>query len=217
MISPLPTSQNLFLLAQPKELNHLAEIPQRSPISISMLLLRLFPCLKSPSCFSPSKFYSQQSPAPTSHLVENTPWLFLFEFLRAFLYYKLLQYVYYLLHVLCCAKSLSRVQLFVTPWTVTHQAPLSMGILQARILEWVAMPSCRDLPNPEIKPRSPALQADSLPSELPGKPKNTGVGGLSLLQGIFLTQESNQGLLHCRQILYQLSYQGSPFTTYSTI
>ena len=72
------------------------------------------------------------------------------------------------------------------------------------------MPSCRDLPNPEIKPRSPALQADSLPCEPPGKPKNTGVGGLSLLQGIFLTQESNQGLLHCRQILYQLSYQGSP-------
>ena len=38
---------------------------------------------------------------------------------------------------------------------------------------------------------------------------NTGVGSLSLLQGIFLTQESNQGLLHCRQILYQLSYQGN--------
>ena len=77
------------------------------------------------------------------------------------------------------------------------------------------MPSCRDLPNPEIKPRSPALQADSLPSELPGKPKNTGVGGLSLLQGIFLTQESNQGLLHCRQILYQLSYQGSHKLSYN--
>ena len=42
------------------------------------------------------------------------------------------------------------------------------------------------------------------------KPKNTGVGSLSLLQEIFPTQESNQGLLHCRQILYQLSYQGSP-------
>ena len=42
------------------------------------------------------------------------------------------------------------------------------------------------------------------------KPKNTGVGSLSLLQGIFLIQKSNQGLLHCRQILYQLSYQGSP-------
>ena len=54
------------------------------------------------------------------------------------------------------------------------------------------------------------MQADSLPAELQGKPKNTGVGGLSLLQGIFLTQESNWDLLRCRQILYQLSYQGSP-------
>ena len=51
---------------------------------------------------------------------------------------------------------------------------------------------------------------DSLPAEPQGKPKNTGVGSLSLLQKIFLIQESNQGLLHCRQILYQLSYQGSP-------
>ena len=80
------------------------------------------------------------------------------------------------------------------------------GILQARILERVAMPSSRG----SSRPRFPALQADSLPSEPPGKPKNTGVGSLSLLQGIFLTQELNRGLLHCRQILYQLSYQGSP-------
>ena len=57
---------------------------------------------------------------------------------------------------------------------------------------------------------SPALQADSLSSEPPGKPINTGVGSLSLFQGIFLTQESNQGLLHCRWILYQLSYRGGP-------
>ena len=64
--------------------------------------------------------------------------------------------------------------------------------------------------NPGIKPRSPALQADSLPSEIPGKPKNTGMVSLSLLQGIFLMQESNWCLLHCRQILYQLRYQGSP-------
>ena len=55
------------------------------------------------------------------------------------------------------------------------------------------------------------LQADSLPSESPGKPKNTGVGSLSLLQGIFPTQELNQDLLHRRHILYQLSYQGSPY------
>jgi len=56
---------------------------------------------------------------------------------------------------------------------------------------------------------SPTLQADSLPAEPPGKPKNPGVGSLSLLQQIFLTQELNWGLLHCRQILYQLSYQGN--------
>ena len=65
------------------------------------------------------------------------------------------------------------------------------GILQARILEWVTFPSPEHLPNPGIEPRSPALQADSLPAEPQGKPKKTGVGSLSLLQGIFPTQESN--------------------------
>ena len=55
------------------------------------------------------------------------------------------------------------------------------------------------------------LQAGSLPAEPPGKPKNTGVGSVSLLQWIFLTQESDWGLLLCRQILYQLGYQGSPY------
>ena len=67
-----------------------------------------------------------------------------------------------------------------------------------------------DLPNSGIEPRSPMSQVDSLPSEPPEKPKNTGVGRLSLLQGIFLTQESNQGLLH--RILYQISYQGGTGT-----
>ena len=57
-----------------------------------------------------------------------------------------------------------------------------------------------------IKPRSPTLQADSLPAEPQGKPKNTSVGSLSILQQIFLTQESNWGLLDCRKILYQLSW-----------
>ena len=71
-------------------------------------------------------------------------------------------------------------------------------------------PTPGDLPNPRIEPRSPALQADSLPAEPQGKPKNTRVGSLSLLQQIFSTQESNHGLLQCRWILYQLSYQGSP-------
>ena len=71
-------------------------------------------------------------------------------------------------------------------------------------------PSPGDLPKPGIEPRSPTLHADSFPAEPPGKPKNTGVGSLSLLQGIFLTQESNWGLLHCRWILYRLSHQGRP-------
>ena len=83
-----------------------------------------------------------------------------------------------------------------------------MGILQARILEWVAMPASRDLPNPGIEPRSPALQADCLLFEPAGKPENTGVGSLSLFQGNLQTQELNLGLLHCRQIVYQLSYPG---------
>ena len=81
-----------------------------------------------------------------------------------------------------------------------------LEILQARILEWVAFPFSRE----SSQPRCPTLQVDSLPVEPQGKPKNTGVGSLSLLQQIFPTQKSNWGLLHCRWILYQLSYQGSP-------
>ena len=96
----------------------------------------------------------------------------------------------------------------MTPWAVARL--LCPWVSQTRILEWAPCPSPGDLPDPGIEPRSPTLQVDSLPFEPPGKPMNTGVSSLSLLQGIFLTQESNQGLLHCRQTLYQLSYQGSP-------
>ena len=95
---------------------------------------------------------------------------------------------------------LSRVRLSATRWTVA---------LQARILEWVAAPFSGRSSQPRIDPRSPALRADSLLVEPPGKPKNTGVGNLSLLQGIFPTQKLNWVLLHGRRILYQLSYQGS--------
>ena len=80
------------------------------------------------------------------------------------------------------------------------------GILQARILKWVAFSSPGDIPNPGVQSRSPTLQADSLPAEPRGKPKIPGVGSLSLLQRIFPTQESNWSFLHCRKILYQLSY-----------
>ena len=68
-------------------------------------------------------------------------------------------------------------------------------------------PTPGDLPNPGFEPRSPALQADSLLAEPQGKPKKTGVGSLTFLQWVFLTQELNWGLLHCKRILYQLSYQ----------
>ena len=85
-------------------------------------------------------------------------------------------------------------------------------------------PSPGDLPDPGAKPGSPALQADPLTSESPGKRnislspffgwgggggKNTGVGCHSLLQEIFPTQGLNPGLPHCRQTLYRLNHQGS--------
>ena len=97
----------------------------------------------------------------------------------------------------------------VIPWPVARQAPLSMEFTRPEYWSANPFPSSGDLPNPGTNPRSPTLQADSLPSEPQGKPKNTGVGSLFLLQRIFLTQESNKYLLHCWRILYQLSHKGN--------
>ena len=72
--------------------------------------------------------------------------------------------------VLCCAWLLSHVWLCATPWVVPRQAPLSMGILQARILEWVAVSFSRGFAQPRDQIWVTSLQADSLPAELPGKP-----------------------------------------------
>ena len=69
-------------------------------------------------------------------------------------------------------KSLSCVRLFATPWTVAHQAPLPMGFSRQEYWSGLPFPSPGDLPDPEIKPRSPALQADTLTSEPPGKPQD---------------------------------------------
>ena len=93
------------------------------------------------------------------------------------------------IHTLCCA---------VLNFSVVSDCLQNHGPQHARLLcpwgfsrqeYWSGLPCPPpgDLLNPGIEPRSPALQADSLPSEPPGKPKNTGVGSLSLLQGIFLT------------------------------
>ena len=97
-------------------------------------------------------------------------------------------------------KSLSSVQL--CNYTV-H------GILQARILEWVDFSLSRGF----SQPRPPTLQADSLPAEPQGKPKNSGVGSPSLLQQVFPTQESSQGLLQYRWVLSQLSHRETPRDT----
>ena len=89
---------------------------------------------------------------------------------------------------------------FLCPWGFSRQAYWS----------GLPCPPPEDLPNPGIEPRSPTLQADSLPSEPPGKPMSNEVGSLPLLQGIFPTQILNPGLPHCRQILYHLSHHESP-------
>ena len=87
-------------------------------------------------------------------------------------------------------KSLSCVQLFATLWTVQ-----SMEFSSPEYWSGQPFPSPGDFPNPGIEPRSLELRADSLPAEPQGKPKNTGVDSLSLVQRIFLTQELNWGLL----------------------
>ena len=116
-------------------------------------------------------------------------------------------------HALCVCSVAQSCLTLETLWTVTCQVPLCLRILQVRILEWIAKASSRGSAQPRIEPRSPTLQADSLPSESPEKPKNPGMGSLSLLQGIFPTQ--CRGVLHCRQILYQQSHQGSPMLVHS--
>ena len=107
---------------------------------------------------------------------------------------------------------LSHVQLFAMAWTAgyppapgsCHSPGKNTGV------------SCHalfppgDLPNPRIKPRSPTLEADSLQSEPPGKPKNTGVGSLVRLQLIFPIPESNWDLPHCRWIFLPAELPGRP-------
>ena len=107
-----------------------------------------------------------------------------------------------------CAKSFQSCLTLCNPMDCSPPGSSVHGILQARILEWVTVLFSRRSSPPRDQTRSPTLQADSLPAELQGKPKNTGVYSLSLLQQIVLAQESKRGLLHCRWIPYQLSYQG---------
>ena len=77
---------------------------------------------------------------------------------------------FYLIFSKVKVKSLSHVRLFATPWNVTYQAPLSMGFSRQEYWSGLPFPSPGDLPNPGIKLWYPALQADALPSDPPGKP-----------------------------------------------
>ena len=80
-------------------------------------------------------------------------------------------------------KLLSRVRLFVTPWTVAYQAPLSMGFSRQEYWSGLPFPSPGDLPDPGIKPGSPTLEADALTSEPLGKPR-----GLSKCKSVYCTK-----------------------------
>ena len=84
------------------------------------------------------------------------------------------------------------------------------GILQARIVEWVAVRFSRGSSQPGDWTQVSWIAGKFFTIWATREPKNIRLGNLSLLQEIFPTQESNWGLLHCRQIRYQLRYQGSP-------
>ena len=79
---------------------------------------------------------------------------------------------YLLIHkvIACVLSHFNRVRLFGTLWTIACETPLSMGFPSQEYCSGLPFPSPGDLPNPGIKPVSPALQADSLPTEPPGKP-----------------------------------------------
>ena len=84
------------------------------------------------------------------------------------------------------------------------------GILQARILEWVAFPFSRGSSQPRDQTQVYPIAGGFFTSWTTREAQEYWSGNLPLFQRIFLTQESNWGLLHCRWILYQLNYEGSP-------
>ena len=100
------------------------------------------------------------------------------------------------------------VQLFLTPWIVAHQAPPSMRFSRQEYWSGLPCPSPGDLPNPGIKPRSLALQADTLPSEPPEKPKPMGCSKSNSKRRVYsntiLPQETRKSLGNLTLYLKQL-------------
>ena len=103
-----------------------------------------------------------------------------------------------------CTSLVFHSNLFVIPWTIASQAPLSMRFSRQEYWSGLPFPSPGDLPNPGIEPRSPALQVDSLPAEPPGKPGSDGkesacnAGDLGSIPG--LGRSPGEG--HCNPLQY---------------
>ena len=104
------------------------------------------------------------------------------------------------------SKSPSHVWLFATSWIIQ-----SMEFSRPEYWSWVDFPFFRGSSQPRDWTQISHIAGRFFTSWAARDPKNTGVGSLSLLQWIFLVRESNQGLLHCRWILYQLELLGKPF------
>ena len=127
----------------------------KRPFSSSSLRLLFLPTILIPACDSSSPaFYMMYSAYKLNKRGDSIqPWLSPFPILKV------------------KVKSLSRVRLFAIPWTVAYHAPPSVEFSRQEYWSGLPLPSPGDLPNPGIEPRSPALQADTLPSEPPGKLK----------------------------------------------
>ena len=108
---------------------------------------------------------------------------------------------------MCCAQSLGCVWLFATLWTIAHQASLSMGTLQARILEWVAMPSSKGSSQLRDRTQVSCIASGFFTIWAIREAQEHWSGSPSPGE-LAPPRNSNLCLLHCcRQILYQLSYQ----------
>ena len=117
---------------------------------------------------------------------------------------------YFTFLVFCCCSLVGKSCLtFCDPRDCRPPGSSFYGISQAGIQKWVAISSSRGSSQPRDGNQVSCFAGRFFTSWAQGRPKNTGVGSLCLLQWIFPTQESTGGLLHCRRILYQMSYQGS--------
>ena len=104
----------------------------------------------------------------------------------------------------------SRIPLFATPWAVAYQAPPSMEFCRHEYWSGLPFPSPGDLPVPGIKPKSSALQADTLPSEPPGKPMRTNAraeDGITLTQTVYLKKREKWFLKKVSSIVIKKEWE----------